>query len=62
MYLLLNLSIKPDLKYYKPQYCAVLDLITGNFKASYFSGILDRFSRNAKPFRIIGGPDNQLPD
>jgi len=40
----------------------VLEPITGNFKASYFSRILDKFSRTAKPIRIIGGPDNQRPD
>jgi len=40
----------------------VLDPITGNFRASWFCRILDKFTRRAKPIRIIGCPDNQLPD
>jgi hypothetical protein len=40
----------------------VLDPITGNFKAGQFCRIVDRFSRRAKPTRIIDDPDNQRPD
>ena len=58
----LNLSTTPDLQFYKPQHCTVLDTITGNFKAAWFCRILDRFTRRAKTSRIIGGPDNRLPD
>ena len=35
--------------------------MTGNFKANYFCRILDKFTRSAKPIRIIGDPYNQLP-
>ena len=58
----LNISTTPDLHFYKPQHCTVLDAITGNFKSSYFCRILDKFTGRAKPFRIIGVPDSQLPD
>jgi len=34
MYLRLNLSTTPDLKFWKPRHCTVLDPITGNVKAS----------------------------
>jgi len=34
MYLRLNLSTTLDLKFLEPQYCTVLDPITGNSKAS----------------------------
>jgi hypothetical protein len=40
----------------------VLDPITGNFKASYFCRILNKFTGRAKPIRIIGNSDNQRPD
>jgi hypothetical protein len=40
----------------------VFDPITGNFKANQFFGILDKFTQRKKPIRIIGDPDNQLPD
>jgi len=37
-------------------------MITGNFKASYFCRILDKFTGRAKPIRDIGDPDKQCPD
>ena len=36
MYLRLNLSITPDLKFWKPLLCTVVDPITGYFKTCYF--------------------------
>jgi hypothetical protein len=33
----------PNLKFWKKQHSTVLDPITGNFKASRFCGILDKF-------------------
>ena len=54
--------VQPRRIFQKPLHCTVLDLITGNFEASQFWRILDKFTRRAKPIRIIDGPDNQLPD
>jgi hypothetical protein len=50
------------MKFQKPQHCIVLDMVSGNFKASYFYRILDKFTRKANPIRIIGDPDSQRPD
>ena len=61
VYLSLNRSTTPDLKFWKPQHCTVLDRITGNFKANHFCRLLDKLTRRAKPIRIIGDPDNQRP-
>ena len=62
MYLRPNLSTTPYLKFQKPLHCTVLDLITGNFKASYFCKILEQFTRRAKPIPIIRYPDKQRSD
>ena len=61
MYLRLNLSTTPDSKFYKPQHCPVLDPVTGNFKASQFCRIIDRFTRRGKVIQEIEDPDNQRP-
>jgi hypothetical protein len=50
------------MKFQKPQHSIVLDMITDNFKESYFRRILDKFTRKANPIRIIGDPDSQRPD
>jgi hypothetical protein len=52
MYLRLNLSTIPGLKFEKPKHCTVLDPMTGNFKARWFCGILGKFTGRAKPIRI----------
>jgi hypothetical protein len=59
----LKLSATTDLKFYKLHY-TVPDPITGNFKAIYFGGILDKFTKFVEnfPIWIIGSPDNQRPD
>jgi hypothetical protein len=64
MYLRLNISSTPDLKNQTAitRYNTVLDPITGNFKENYLCRILDKITRRAKRFRIIGDPDNQRPD
>jgi len=62
MYLRLNRSTSPGLKFQKPKHCNLLDPMTSNFKASLFCGILDKCPRRAKPIRLIGNPDNQHPD
>ena len=36
--------------------------MSGNFKTCYFFRNHDKFTRKAKPIRIIGYPDNQRPD
>ena len=62
MYLRLKLSTTPYLKFCKSKHCSVLDPITSNCKAIYFLRILDRFTRMAKPIRMIGDADNKRPD
>ena len=52
VYLRLNLSNMPDLKFWKSQHCNVLEPITDDFKACLLCRILDKFTRRAKPIRI----------
>jgi hypothetical protein len=61
MYLRLNLSTTSDLLFQKPQHYTVLDLITGNLKASWFCRIINKFSRRAKPIRINSVRINEVP-
>jgi hypothetical protein len=62
MYLRVNLSTTPGLKFWKPQHCTGLDQITDNFKDSLFCRILGKFTQRAKPICITGDPDNQRSD
>jgi hypothetical protein len=52
MYLRLNLSTTPYLKFWKPYHCTVLDPMAGNFKESFFCRVLDKFTRRVKPIWI----------
>ena len=40
----------------------MLDPITGDFKASSFRSILNKFTRRAKQIPIIGDPGNKRSD
>jgi len=50
MHLRPKLLIMPHLKLQNPQQCTALDLITGNFKASYFCRILRKITEGPSQY------------